>query len=104
MKGPVQRLSTHRHRVYQLAPGLLLVFKPRGHREAVHAHAHRQRLRVLHGALRVRIGPRRCTLLRPGSRPLSIPAGRCHETFAVRDTWVVAESGEGSGRRRRLRV
>jgi hypothetical protein len=93
MKGTVQLLSTRRHRVYQLAPGLLLVFKPRGHREAAHAHGHRQRLRVLRGALRVRVGMRTCTL-RPSSRPLSIAAGRLHETFALRDTWVVAESSE----------
>jgi quercetin dioxygenase-like cupin family protein len=102
MKGPVQRLSTHRHRVYQLAPGLLLAFKPRGHREAAHTHAHRQRLRVLRGALRVRVGMRTCTL-RPGSRPLSIAAGRLHETFALRDTWVVAEYSEPKEPRQRLR-
>ncbi len=103
MKVIVQELSTRRHRVFRLVPGLLLVFKPRGHHEAAHAHVHRQRLRVLRGALRVRIGRRLCTL-RPGSRPLSIPAGRSHETFAVRDTWVVAECGEQDGRHPRLRL
>ena len=97
MKGIVQQLSTRRHRVFRLASGLLLVFKPRGHREAAHAHGQRQRLRVLRGALRVRIGLRTCTL-RPGSRALSIAAGCAHETVAVRNTWLFAESGE---RRRR---
>ena len=101
MKVSGKQLSGRRHRVFHLAPGLLLVFKPRGHREAVHAHGHGQRLRVLRGVLRVAIGQRRCTL-RPGSPPLSIAAGRSHETFAVRDTWVVAESRERSQRRPRL--
>ena len=78
-----------------------MVFKPRGHRETVHTHAHGQRLRVLRGALRVRIGLRTRTL-RPGSRPLTIAAGRSHETFALCDTWLVAESSEPSGRRLRL--
>jgi len=81
MKGTVQQLSTQRHRVYQLAPGLLVIFKPRGHREVVHTHLHRQSLRVLRGALRVSFGAgarlRTCTL-RPGGRPLSIAAGRSH--------------------------
>ncbi|HVO23411.1 MAG TPA: hypothetical protein VMW56_07265 [Candidatus Margulisiibacteriota bacterium] len=95
MKGIVQ-LSTGRHRVFRLAPGLLLVFKRRGHREAVHAHAHRQRLRVLRGTLRVTIGLGTRTL-RPGSSPLSIAAGRSHETLALCDTWLVAESSERKG-------
>jgi hypothetical protein len=102
MKGTVQRLSVRRHRVYQLAPGLLVVFKPRGHREAVHIHPQRQRLRVLRGALRVSIGVGarlRTRTLRPRSRPLSIAAGRSHETLAVCDTWLVAESSEPGGRR-----
>jgi quercetin dioxygenase-like cupin family protein len=77
--------------VYQLAPGLLLVFKPRGHQEAPHVHPHPQRLHVLRGALVVQIGKRRVTLT-PTSRRLTVRAGRAHETLALQDTWVVAES------------
>lgn len=90
--------SIQSHTVFELAPDLLLVFKPRGHREAVHAHAHRQRLRVLRGVLRVHLGTR-SIMLRPGSRPLSIAPGRGHETLAVEDTWLVAEGQPaGTGR------
>jgi len=87
----IRPLRGARHAVYRLAPGLLLVFKPRGHREAEHAHPHRQRLRVLRGELVVRIGTRRITL-EPGSRPLLLAAGREHDTVAVRDTWLIAEA------------
>lgn len=87
----VKHLSTRRHAVFRLAPDLLLVFKPRGHREEAHAHAHQQRLRVLRGALRVRIGARTVTL-RPSSRPFNLRAGRAHETLAVQDTWLLAEA------------
>jgi quercetin dioxygenase-like cupin family protein len=98
-----KRLSTRRHAVYRLAPDLLLVFKPRGHREAAHAHAHAQRVRVLRGALRVGVGLRSITL-RPSSRPFSIPAGRLHETVAAQDTWLIAETTVVIGRREDARA
>ena len=86
-----RRLSTGRHAVFHLAPGLLLVFKQRGHREAEHHHAHRQRLRVLRGRLVVRAGKKVITL-HPNSRPLTLRARQPHTTLAVKDTWLVAES------------
>ncbi|HVN87480.1 MAG TPA: hypothetical protein VMW17_21810 [Candidatus Binatia bacterium] len=80
-----------RHRIFRLALNLLLVFKPRGHREDEHAHPHRQRLRVLHGRLVVRT-TRGTTTLTPTSRALTLAAGRRHSTRAVSDTWLIAES------------
>jgi len=88
MKG--KRLAPQKHAVFELAPDVLLVFKPRGHREAAHAHAHRQRLRVLRGLLMVRTA-RRSTHLRPSSPSLTLAAGQAHATVALRDTWLVAE-------------
>ncbi len=85
------RTLPHRHALYRLAPDLLLVFKPRGHREATHAHAHRQRLRVLRGRLAVTIGGRR-VVLTASSRPLTLRLGVAHDTEALHDTWLVAES------------
>ncbi|MBM4243299.1 MAG: hypothetical protein FJ148_05710 [Deltaproteobacteria bacterium] len=79
------------HAVYRLGPGLLLVFKPRGHIEEPHAHAYRQTLRVLRGALRVRTA-RGMRVLRPSSAALTLVAGRRHATEAIDDTWLVAES------------
>jgi hypothetical protein len=90
-RGRARALPHVRHAVYRLAPDLLLVFKPRGHREATHAHPHRQRLQVLRGTLVVHIGDRRVTLT-PTSRRLTLRAGRGHETLALRDTWLLAES------------
>ena len=87
-------LARSRHAVYRLAPDLLLVFKPRRHREASHAHAQRQRLQILRGTLVVRIGRRRITMT-PLSRRLVLRAGCVHDTLAVRDTWVLAESLPG---------
>jgi len=84
-------LQTLRHTVYRLAPDLLLVFKPRGHREGEHAHAQRQRLRVLRGELVVRTRRRRVRLT-SRSRPLLLPAGSVHETVAMKHTWLIAES------------
>ena len=55
-------LASRRHAVFRLAPDLLLVFKPRGHREDEHHHPHRQRLRVLRGQLVVHTGTRRIVL------------------------------------------
>ena len=86
----IRSLPATRHAVYRLAPDLLLVFKPRGHREAEHAHPHRQRLRVLRGKLEVRIG-RRCVTLDGSSRPFFVPAERRHETAALQNTWLLAE-------------
>jgi quercetin dioxygenase-like cupin family protein len=87
----IRSLSARRHAVYRLAPDLLLVFKPRAHREAEHVHTHRQRLRVLRGELLVRRGRHR-NRLTSASRALVLPAGLAHETVAVRDTWLLAES------------
>jgi quercetin dioxygenase-like cupin family protein len=84
-------LGDGRHAVHRLAPGLLLVFKPRGHAEEPHEHAHRQTLRILRGVLRVRTA-RRTQVLRPSSAPLVLAAGRRHATEAIEDTWLVAES------------
>jgi len=84
--------------VYGLGPGLLLVFKPRGHREAVHAHPHRQRLRVLSGALLVRTARRALTVDDPDA-PLTLAAGRRHATEALADTWLVAETVSHASRR-----
>ena len=83
-------LTTHVHTVFLLAPDLLLVFKPRGHREAAHVHPRRQRLRVLRGRLLVRTAQRVITL-EPSSRPLVLGAGRTHATQAAADTWLIAE-------------
>lgn len=79
------------HAVYRLGAGLLLVFKPRGHTEEPHAHAYRQTLRILRGALRVRTA-RSTQVIRPSSKPLTMAAGRRHATDALTDTWLVAES------------
>ena len=88
---PHRSLAGRKHAVYRLAPDLLLVFKPRGHREEEHSHPHRQKLRVLSGALAVRTA-RGETILRPQSPPLRLAAGRAHSTRALQDTWVLAES------------
>ena len=91
-------LPTGRHTVFRLGPGLLLVFKPRGHHEGAHAHPNRQRLRVLRGWLVVHT-LQRTYQLRATSAPLTLAAGRTHETRAVRDTWLVAERNPaGKGR------
>lgn len=84
-------LPTSARAVYRLAPGLLLVFKPRGHREEQHAHPHRQRLRVLRGALLVSTA-RRAVTLDGASAPFTLAPGRRHATEALDDTWLVAET------------
>jgi len=89
-----KRLTPQRHAVFELAPGLLLIFKPRGHGEEAHGHPHRQRLRVLSGLLMIRTA-RQSTVLRASSPPLTLAAGRTHATVALRDTWVVAERRPG---------
>lgn len=88
--GGLRPLTPGGHAVWELAPGLLLVFKPRGHREAIHAHPHGQRLRVLRGALEIRTarGVRR---LAAGAPAVRIAAGRAHATRALADTWLIAE-------------
>jgi hypothetical protein len=90
---PVRAIPSRsrRHAVYRVAPGLLLVFKPRGHSEAEHEHPHRQRLVVVRGRLALRTARRRL-VLRPSSAPLVLPARRSHATEALSDTWVVAET------------
>ena len=82
--------AARRHSVYELAPDLLLVFKPRGHREAPHAHPYAQRLRVLRGRLEVRTA-RGLKVIEAGGRTLQIAAGREHATRARSDTWLIAE-------------
>ncbi len=91
MRDQHRSLAGERHAVYRLAPDLLLVFKPRGHTEAEHAHAYRQRLRILRGRLRVRTA---CgeEILDARSAPYVVPAGRRHATEALVDTWLVAEA------------
>ena len=90
MKRARRSLATRRHAVYELAPGLLLVFKPRGHREEEHAHLYGQRLRILRGRLAVRIAGR-MEVLTAKSDPFTIAAGRRHATRARAATWLVAE-------------
>ncbi len=96
----MRRAMSRTHAVYTLAPGLLLVFKPRGHREAAHAHDTAQRLRVLRGVLDVRTarGTRRVT---PASGVVRIAAGRMHATTARADTWLIAERVAAPTRRPR---
>lgn len=89
-KAPPTSLAVTDHAVYELARDLLLVFKPRGHREAEHSHAHGQRLRVLRGRLLVRIAEH-THLVTPKSGPLIVRAACRHETHAREDTWVVVE-------------
>lgn len=98
--GAFPSLDASRHAVYRLAPRLLLVFKPRGHRESEHAHTHGQRLRVLSGALLVRTARSALTLDDPDT-PLTLAAGRRHATEALADTWLVAETVVAAPRRAR---
>jgi hypothetical protein len=96
----IAELPTVAHAVYRLAPDLLLVFKPRGHREATHAHPHRQRLRILRGRLRVD-SARGAVELAPADRVYLLAAGRAHSTVALADTWLIAESVAVAPARRR---
>ena len=101
----IRTLPARRHAVYRLAPDLLLVFKPRGHVEAEHAHPHRQRLRVLSGRLDVRVA-NRIIRLGANSRTYTLGANRSHTTVARTDTWLIAETRQGqapwrAARRRR---
>lgn len=89
----VRNLTATSHTVLRLTPGLLLVFKPAGHREAPHSHPYRQALQVLSGLLAVDRRGRR--LLRPGQPRLSLPAGTEHATEALEDTWLLAIRDEG---------
>jgi len=84
-----QRLP-RRRAVYELAPDLLLVFKPRGHLELEHAHDYKQRVRLIRGRLEIRYAARR-TLLGARSRVATIPARRRHATRALIDTWLIVE-------------
>lgn len=86
----VRLRSGRRHAVYRLAPGLLLVFKPRGHREAEHSHDYGQRLRVLSGrlAVRTRAG---VAIVGVRSGPLTLRRRQPHSTEALADSWLVAE-------------
>jgi len=84
----VRSLPAARHAVYRLAPGLLLVFKPRGHREPLHSHPYRQHLRVVRGRLEVATRRRRFRLT-PRSSEVTLAAGRVHATQALVDTWLL---------------
>jgi hypothetical protein len=84
----VRSLPAARHAVYRLAADLLLVFKPRGHREPFHAHPYRQRLRVVRGRLEVATRRRRFRLS-PRSGEVTLAAGRAHATNALVDTWLL---------------
>jgi hypothetical protein len=88
-----------RHAVYRLAADLLLVFKPRGHSEAEHAHPHAQRLRVLRGRLEIRTATR-VIRLGPRSRPLRLAAERRHATRALTDTWLIVDTVSSGAARR----
>jgi quercetin dioxygenase-like cupin family protein len=83
-------LASDRHAVYRLGPDLLLVFKPRGHREPVHAHPHPQRLRVLRGLLVVERGTRVDVVERDGAA-LVVAADEPHATEAREATWLVVD-------------
>jgi quercetin dioxygenase-like cupin family protein len=86
----IESLPSTRHAVYRLAPDLLLVFKPRGHRESPHRHPTAQKLTVLRG--RLRVDTRRCTVVLSERRPtLALAAGREHATEAIEGTWLLAE-------------
>jgi hypothetical protein len=86
-----------RHAVYELGPGLLLVFKPRGHLEMEHAHDYNQRVRVLRGKLEIRFGARRVVLAETRAS-LTIRSAKPHATRALADTWLVAERMRGEER------
>lgn len=79
-----------RHRVLELSPDLLLVFKPGGHVESEHRHDYTSRIRLLRGSLRVLAGGRARRLGVPG-RTVTIAAGEPHATVAEADTWLVVE-------------
>lgn len=87
---PPRRLPAPRHSVWEIDAGLLLVFKPAGHREDVHAHPQGQRLRILRGRLELRTA-RRVRIVDPASGPVTVRAGQRHETNAATDCWLVAE-------------
>ena len=91
-------LEPAEHAIFRLGEGLLLVFKPAGHREALHSHPYAQGLRVLRGRIEVQVqtGERtpsagEARLLSPRDAPLHLPAGMPHETVALEPTWLVAE-------------
>jgi hypothetical protein len=79
------------HSVYELDEGLLLVFKPRGHLEPRHAHAHGQVLHVVRGRLRVDTASA-TLILDPRAAPLLLRAGEEHATEALEATWLIAET------------
>lgn len=83
-------LASGGHRLYRLAPDLLLVFKPHGHHEGAHEHERSQRLRVLRGTLVIHLG-RSTRILTPRRPTYTIAARRVHRTEAREDTWLVVE-------------
>ncbi len=95
MRSPVRPLKKRRllprgHTVYELNPGLWLVFKPAGHVESEHTHPRGQTLRVIAGRLEVRL-ERNVALLSPDSAGLRIAPEVAHTTKALADTWLVVE-------------
>jgi hypothetical protein len=91
------RLMPREHSVYDLDDGLLLVFKPAGHTEPVHAHAYAQRLRVLRGRLRVDAAAT-TVVLDSDTEELLLAAGQEHATTAMEATWLIAETSNSGGR------
>jgi len=83
-------LTPDGHSIYQLAAGLLLVFKPRGYREEEHTHTHAQRLRVLRGQLRVETKGE-WVVLDSGDTSLTVASQQPHATEALEDTWLAVE-------------
>jgi len=86
----VRKLDARGRRLFEIAPDLLLVFKPRGLVEERHSHPHGQVLRVLRGRLLFESGGREHRL-GPGSPPFRVRARTLHATLALEDTWLAVE-------------
>jgi quercetin dioxygenase-like cupin family protein len=77
------------HAVWELAPDLLLVHKPAGHREDPHTHPYALRLRVLRGRLLLEAEPHAMVLT--AGETTTVAANASHATIATAVTWLVAE-------------
>ncbi len=80
-------LRPRQHAIFDLGDDMLLVFKPRGHREVEHTHPYAQRLLVLRGRLRLQ---RRRAVTLPLGRAVVIAAQQPHSTEALDDVWLLA--------------